>query len=110
MMELDFNKKGERCAFIGGKKCPGCSVGEEKGVVGCPEWCSIQIVADDGTEPLWKGCGVMINKHLSLGVAKGANRAAASVQSARNEIARGFLGVVKSIEGAQVKILPGVTG
>ncbi|MEE9274504.1 MAG: hypothetical protein V3V62_04275 [bacterium] len=94
-MSLNFDTRGMPCALALGEPCPG------KGMTGgphhagdspgCPHWRTMVVQAEGGgAEEVWAGCGVLMDPHLMLGVAKGANRAAASVQSARNVIAGGF--------------------
>ncbi len=108
---LNFDMKGKLCVKIPPKieskegtlifipqPCPGVSVSGD--VPGCPHWIEVWIKTT-GQPELWKGCGVLMDPHLQVGVAEGVNRAAASVQSTRNEVVRGFEHIVNSLEAKQ---------
>lgn len=51
----------------------------------------------DGPEKLkpehWKGCGILMDIELTLGITRAVNHAASAIQAVRNVTARGILGL-----------------
>jgi hypothetical protein len=84
---------GKKCSLIRGK-CPGQFVGGDN--YGCPHWREMTIQTEASTPEHWKGCGVLMDPELIVGITKGVNRAAATVQGVRNVMARGFFGMCLS--------------
>lgn len=93
-MDYDFNMSGNRCSLIGAK-CPGNWINDK--TWGCPHWREMWVEMSEKDQPvMWKGCGVLMDTHLTLGITKAVNHAASTVQAVRNVTARGFLGLAMS--------------
>jgi len=90
-MSFDFDMTGNKCSLIKAK-CPGRWIQKEGW--GCPYWKETWVNVDESPKPvLWKGCSIMMDYELSLGMTKAVKEAANTVQGVRNVMARGFLGL-----------------
>jgi hypothetical protein len=88
---MSFDMAGKKCSLIGGK-CPGDFVGGDK--YGCPHWREMVIEIEGKSEPdIWRGCGILMDPHLTVGITKAVNGAARQMQGVRNVVARGFMGM-----------------
>ena len=106
----DFNTKGKKCALAFGEPCPGEFLMDND--AGCPHWKQLVIErSDGGMAEVWTGCGILMQDHLTVGVASSVNCATDTVANLRDEIIscfdNGLSKVSLAIEKANPRLLNG---
>ncbi len=119
-MGIPQSTKGKRCALYGGNPCPGTSMEEaEQGAsmmkrtaegVGCPHWTDAKgIVFTEGgklpEQAVYRGCLLLLQDSRLEGIAATNEQAAISVQSLRNNIFAGHVGLALALGGDPTRVI-----